>query len=262
MRNTRMMTRAAAVSALAAISLIGADRGFAASSGATVSASERAKIESVVHDYLMKHPEVVLDALQELDKRQEAEKAEKAKKVIAAEHNALIRDSYSGVIGNPKGDFTVVEVFDYNCGYCRLMAGELKDLIKSDPKIRIVLKEWPIRGPASHGAAKVSLAAAKQPNFQAFHFALLGSKGTVDEARALAVAKEEGLDMKALQRDMKTIKTDALLAKNNGLIRQLGIDGTPGFIIGDTIVPGATSLDHLRELIAKGRAACKNAANC
>ena len=227
-----------------------------------ISSAERSKIESVVHDYLMQHPEVVLDALKELDRKEQEAAAVQAKDVIRKEHQTLTRDGAAGVIGNPKGDVSVVEFFDYNCGYCRLVADEVKALVKSDPNVRVVLHEWPIRGPGSVGAAKVSLAASKQKNFAAFHFALLATDGTVDEARALAVAKEQGLDMAQLARDMKAQNAAPILSKTEDLTHRLGLSGTPGFIIGDTLIGGATSLDNLKKTVAEARAACKKDPIC
>ena len=252
--------------ALASTGLIGLIAGaldtVPAGAADTISSTERSKIESVVHDYLMQHPEVVLDALKELDRKEQAAAAAQAKDVIRKEHQVLTRDGAAGVIGNPNGDVSVVEFFDYNCGYCRLVADEVKALIKSDPRVRVVLHEWPIRGPGSVGASKVSLAAAKQKNFAAFHFALLATDGTVDEARALAVAKQQGLDMAALARDMKAQNTTAILSKNDDLSHRLGLSGTPGFIIGETMIGGATSLDNLKKSVADARAACKKEPIC
>ena len=235
--------------------LIGAAE--AADSSSAVSAKDRAAIESVVHDYLRDHPEVLIDALKSLDEKDRQKRADVAQKAIVTEQAALKNDPSSYVAGNPKGDVTIVEFFDYNCGYCRHVAPTLQSLLADDRKVRLVLKEWPIRGAESLAATKVSLAAAKQPKFLAFHFALLASDGQVDEAAAIEVARKSGLDMGRLQKDMAAMDNLEIVKRNDALAQKVGIEGTPAFIIGTTLVPGAISAEKFKTLIAETRQRCK-----
>lgn len=220
-------------------------------------ASDKARIEGIVRDYILEHPEIILEALQRLDAREKAEQAAATQAAIRAERAALADDGYSFVAGNAAGDITLVEFYDYNCGYCRRVSGDLKALLKQDKGLRLVFKEWPIRGDASLGAARVSVAAAKQAKFADFHFALMALEGQIDEARALQVAGQAGLDLKALARDMKAPDVDAILARNHALAERIGIDGTPAFVIGGTLIPGALPLAELKDAIASARQSCK-----
>ena len=239
------------------VPLIGAAE--AADSKPIVSDKERAVIESVVHDYLKDHPEVVLEALKSLEDKEREKRVDAAQKAIVTEQDKLRNDPSSFVAGNPKGDVTIVEFFDYNCGYCRHVAPTLQSLLADDKKIKLVLKEWPIRGADSLAVTKISLAAAKQPKFLAFHFALLASEGQVDPAAALAVARKSGLDMDRLQKDMAAMNNLEIVQRNDALAQKIGIEGTPAFVIGTTLVPGAISADKFKQLIAETRQNCKQA---
>jgi protein-disulfide isomerase len=231
----------------------------AAETKAKFSDQDKAAIEGVVRDYLKDHPEVLLDAIKALEAKDRAQRAEAARQAIIAEQDALKNDPSSYVAGNPKGDVTIVEFFDYNCPYCHSVAPTLQALLADDKNLRLVIKEWPIKGADSQAIAQVSLAAAKQPKFLAFHFALLGANGHVDQAAALAVAKKAGLDMDRLQKDMKTIDALAIVTRNDALAAKVGIDGTPGFVLGTTVIPGAISAEKFKALIAETRQKCKTA---
>lgn len=238
--------------------------GIAASIGTSEAAGpspftdkEEAAIEKIVRDYLMDHPELIIETLEAMQKREDQARLDRANELIAAEAQALKNDGVSFVAGNPNGDVTLVEFYDYNCGYCRHATDAVRKLLDRDKGLRIVFKEFPIRGKNSDGAARVSVAAAKQPKFLDFHFALMAQEGQVDEERALAVARAQGLDMKALDRDMKSPDVDAILAKNHALALKIGIDGTPAFITGTTLIPGAVPLAKLESQIAETRKACK-----
>jgi protein-disulfide isomerase len=247
----------AILAALAGITLCGAAEAPASAADATFSPAQKAAVEQIVHDYLAAHPEAVLDALKALEAKQHAAQAQAAKAAIVAEEGALKHDPSSYVAGNPAGDVTIVEFFDYNCGYCRGVAPTMQSLLSDDKKLRLVIKEWPIKGADSIAAARVSVAAAKQPQFLAFHFALLASEGHVDEARALDAAKKAGLDMDKLKRDKAAVKPEDIIRQNDALASKIGIDGTPAFVIGSTVVPGAASADEFKALIAQTRKACK-----
>lgn len=221
-----------------------------------ISESERAKIESVVHDYIMAHPEVVLDSLKAMQARQQAAEDDRVRDTIAQESDALRHAKGDFVAGNPKGDVTLVEFFDYNCTYCRQAASSIQSLLADDPKLRIIFKEWPIRGDDSMAATRVSLAAQGQPQFLAFHFALMKHPGKVDEAVALQAAHDAGLDMTALKKAMQSPDIDARLAQTGTLAQKIGLQGTPAFVVGDEIIPGAVSEAEFRKLIAETRASC------
>ena len=224
-----------------------------------VSDDDRARIESVVHDYIMAHPEVVLQSLQSMQERQRAAEADRVKSTIASESEALRQTKGDFVAGNAHGDVTLVEFFDYNCAYCRKAASTIQGLLADDKKLRVVFKEWPIRGSASEGAARVSMAAQKQPNFLAFHFALMRAEGQVDEGVALKAAEAAGLDMKALKKDMASQEIADHLAATYALAAKIGLGGTPAFVIGDELIPGAISESDFRKVIAHTRETCANA---
>lgn len=215
--------------------------------------ADRAGIESIVRDYLLEHPEVILEALQKLDEKQRAEHVARVKNVVATEKTALFEDGYSFIAGNPKGDVTVVEFYDYNCPYCRQASDTVRALLERDKNLRVVFKEWPIKGADSVAVARVAIAAARQPKFLAFHFAMMASAERVDEALALETARSAGLDMARLARDMKSIDMNDVFAKNQVLAEKLGIEGTPAFLVEDVLIPGAVPLKEFSEFIAETR---------
>ena len=157
------------------------------------------------------------------------------------------------VLGNPKGDVTLVEFFDYNCGYCKRALKDLQTLIKEDKNLRVVLKEYPILSEGSAEAAQISLAAAKQGKYMEFHTALMSSRGQANEAKGLRIAKEIGLDMKRLKADMADPAIMASLKEQVLLARSLNLRGTPAYVIDNIVVPGAVGADRLRKHIAKVR---------
>jgi protein-disulfide isomerase len=210
-------------------------------------------IESIVRDYLAKHPEVILDALQGADARAKDEAHDKAGAALAAYRREIFDDPANPIGGNPEGDVTLVEFFDYRCPYCKQVEPALESLLRQDHKLRVVYKEFPVLGPASVTAAKAALAAEKQDKFVAFHRAMMALKGQIDDAAVFAVAASVGLDIPRLKRDMQDPAIERQIDANYALADALGIDGTPGFVIGNRIVPGAIGLDDLKQLIAATR---------
>ncbi|MGZ9190337.1 MAG: DsbA family protein, partial [Nitrospira sp.] len=160
-------------------------------------------------------------------------------------------DPTSPVSGNPSGDITVVEFFDYRCGYCKRVAGAVTQLQKDDSRVRVVYKDFPILGEASELAAKAALASNAQGKHQAFHEALLAAKGEMTKESILTVAGEVGLDTKRLEADMTKPEWQQVIDRNRALAKDLGISGTPGFIVGTELVPGALDVNGLKELIAR-----------
>jgi protein-disulfide isomerase len=208
------------------------------------------KIVDVVHDYLTKNPEILVEMTTELDKRQQAEQASQQEKVISDNADALFRSPLSFSAGNPNGDVTVVEFFDYNCGFCRRALPDLVKLIDSDDKVKVVFKELPIFGEESEAAAKAALAAGKQGKYFEMHQKLYADPGKADKDKALRAAAELGLDVPQLEKDMEDPSIQQALDETKDLAQKLGLQGTPLYLIGDRIVPGAPD-DLYDQLTAK-----------
>jgi protein-disulfide isomerase len=206
-----------------------------------------------VRAYLLAHPEVIMEAIQILQQRQQAAQAEQVKGVIAARARELFHDPAAPEGGNPAGDVTLVEFFDYNCPYCRGVAPTLVELRGADPGLRLVYKEFPILGPGSEAAARAALAAERQGKYQVFHDALMHAREKLAEAEVFRIAAAVGLDLDQLKRDMADPAIEAAIARNRALAAALGIDGTPGFVIANRVVPGALERPTLEGLIAEAR---------
>lgn len=250
--------------AIVSIVCAGALAVAAAIPAAAVSPSERSEIEKIIREYLLQNPEVLRDAMIELQRRQTAAEAKERADAVA-KNRALIFDSPRGVVvGNPAGDVAVVEFFDYNCGYCKRAMADMDALLKADPKLKFVMKEFPVLGPSSLDAAKVSVAVRMQDKdgtkYLDFHRRLLGGRGEANRERALAAAKQAGLDMAQIERDLKSEEIEATLLESMVLADALGISGTPSYVIGDEVVPGAVGLQALGrriEAVRKcGQAVC------
>lgn len=206
-----------------------------------------------VRDYLMNHPEVIIQAVQGLEARQQRADLTEAQEALKARSEEIFRDPDSPVGGNAQGDVTLVEFFDYNCPYCRKMAPVLIEAEKADPQLRIVFKEFPILGPGSEFAAKAALASRRQMRYEAFHHALMAAKEKVGEDSVLAAAAEVGLDIERLKADMQDPTIQLAIDRNMALAAALRINGTPGFVIGDQILRGATELNVLQGMIGQAR---------
>jgi len=218
----------------------------------TFSTPQRQEIEGIIKSYLLAHPEVLQDALAELDKRQQEADAAKHRAAVR-ENNATLYDSqHQAVLGNPHGNLTVVEFFDYNCGFCKRALPDMLTLLKTDSNLRFVLKEFPVLGEGSVEAARVAVAARMQDpkKYIEFHQTLLGGRGQADQARALAVAKELGFDMARIQKDMKSPEVNATIDEDLKLADAIGVSGTPTYVIGDEVVVGAVGLAALKQKIA------------
>jgi protein-disulfide isomerase len=222
-----------------------------------LSAAQRGAIERIVHDYLVQHPEVLQEAMTELEKRQSAAETEKHKAAVKTHAQALFNSPDQVTLGNPAGNVTFVEFFDYNCGYCKRAMSDMLTLLKTDAKLKVVLKEFPVLGPGSVEAARVAVAVRMQDKtgkkYLEFHQKLLGGRNHADLARALAVAKEIGLDMDLVQKDMKSPEVENTLHQDFKLAEALGLNGTPSYVIGEDVVVGAIGLQGLREKINTAR---------
>lgn len=210
-------------------------------------------IREVVRDYLVNHPEVLVEAIQALQEKQQAAEKDQRQKALVAHRAELEQDADSPVAGNPKGNVTIVEFFDYRCPYCKSVSDRLFDTVKADGNVRYVLKEFPILGPESVVAAKAALAARKQGKYVEFHRALMAVRGNLDENAVMALAKTVGLDAKRLRDDMDGPAIAESLDRNLKLAQALKIDGTPAFVVGDQLVPGAVSTEALKMLIDQTR---------
>lgn len=219
----------------------------------TTSASTLAAepIDAAIERYIRAHPEVIEQSLQAMEAKREAEQKERQKIALKTKQDELLHDPMSPVSGNPKGEITVVEFYDYRCGFCKRAAPAVTELQKVDPRVRVVYKDFPILGEPSELAAKAALASQTQGKHQAFHEALLASQSDMTKEAILKIATKVGLDPKRLEADMADPKWQTVIAKNRALARELGISGTPGFIVGNELVPGALDLNGLKELIAR-----------
>jgi protein-disulfide isomerase len=207
--------------------------------------------DAAIERYIRAHPEVIEQSLQGLLAKREAELRDHQKTALVTKQKELLYDPTSPVSGNPKGEITLVEFYDYRCGFCKKAASAVTTLQKEDPRVRVVYKDLPILGEPSELAAKAALASQAQGKHQAFHEALLASHADMSKDAILKIAVKVGLDTKRLEADMANSKWQAVIDKNRALARELGISGTPGFIVGNELVPGWLDLNGLKELIAR-----------
>ena len=211
----------------------------------------RQSLDRLIEQYIRAHPEVIEESLQSLEAKREAEAKDRQKAAIAARQNDLLHDPASPVSGNLNGEVTLVEFFDYRCGYCKRAAGAVTQLQQDDPRVRVVYKDFPILGEASELAAKAALASKAQGKHQAFHEALLAFRGEMTIEEVLRIAGEVGLDAQRLETEMANPEWDVIIDRNRALAMELGIMGTPGFVAGNEMVPGALDLKGLKDLIAR-----------
>jgi protein-disulfide isomerase len=248
MRLTLRSTAAALVIALAAA---------APARAQSFNDAQRGEIERIVKDYLIAHPEVLQDVMNELEKKQTAAETEKQAAGVRAHKEVLFNSVHQVTLGNPQGDVTMVEFFDYNCGYCKRALSDMLQLLKTDPKLKVVLKEFPVLGPGSKEAAEVAVAARMQDKtgkkYLEFHQKLLGGRGPADKARALAAAKDAGFDMARLEKDMASDEVKTTLDENLRVAEAIGLNGTPSYIIGADVVIGAQGYDALKEKVDAAR---------
>jgi protein-disulfide isomerase len=229
-------------------------------SGATLRAEEKpltkAELETTIRAYLLEHPEILIEMSQTLKTRQAAAQREQSQAAMTSKRAELVADATSPVAGKAKdgdGIVTIVEFFDYRCGYCKKVNPMVRKLVEEDPNIRVVFKEFPILGPESTTAALAALAAHDQGGYLEFHRALM-STGDMSMASLERVASGAGLDLERWKKDMAKPEHQATLARNQELGAALAIQATPAFVIGSEIVPGALDESTFRQLIAKARA--------
>jgi protein-disulfide isomerase len=227
--------------------------GMAAAAQADEPKLPAAEVEKIVRDYLLREPEVVYEALQELQRRQAAAAEARQREAIAANQSELLDAAHDPVGGNPDGDVTLVEFFDYRCAYCRRVVPSMQALLDEDRDLRVVFKELPVLGPDSVRAARAALASRKQDGYVPFHFVLMAADDLSMEG-IRAAAAEVGLDPDRLESDMSAPDVLAAIEANYALANELGIEGTPAFVIGDQLIPGAVEKARLEQLIREARA--------
>ncbi|WP_045835409.1 DsbA family protein [Hyphomicrobium sp. 99] len=223
--------------------------------GSAFTDEQKKALGDIIKDYLVKNPEIMFEVQSALDEKTQKEQDAKLKAFMAENAKSIYRSPDSAVAGNPDGDITVVEFFDYNCGYCKHGLPEVQKLLKDDKNVRFVFKELPILSKGSEEAAKVALAAKRQGKYWEFHQALLGSKGQANEASALKVAEGLGLDMTKVKADMASDDVKNELLAEMKLAKTMGVNGTPHFLVGDKSIPGAPDdlHDQLEALVSDFR---------
>ncbi len=222
------------------------------------SPDQRKAIEAIIKDYLVANPEVFLEVQSALEARMEEIQAKRLQAAIAAQAEEIYRSPGAPVAGNPKGDVTIVEFFDYNCGYCKRAFSDIAKLVEQDAKVKLVLKELPILSKGSEEAARVALAAKAQGKYWDVHRALLTLRGQANEQTALAAAEKAGADMTKLKADMKSEAVTQEIARVRELAQSMGIQGTPHFLVADRAIAGApqnlleTMSQHIADVRKEG----------
>ncbi|MFN3483081.1 MAG: DsbA family protein [Rhabdaerophilum calidifontis] len=225
-------------------------------------APPRAEIEAVIRDYLIKNPEIIQEALVELERRQRESEQAALRKITADPKSPLYVSAHHTVVGNPNGDVTLVEFFDYNCGFCKRGLADIQKVLDTDRNVRVVLKEFPILSPGSREASVVALALREQfdaAKLWSFHTKLMNVRGQIGREQALGVAKDLGADMRKLEAAMAAPAIQAALDESKLLADALGINGTPSYVVAEDLVVGARGYDLLSARIAAYRK-CQKAA--
>jgi protein-disulfide isomerase len=231
----------------AAIALCAVQPAFA------LSERDKAQVEQIIKEYLENNPKVLQEMIDRLQAMNEREAAMQAEKQIVANKDEIFSADTAMIGGNPNGDVTLVEFFDYHCSFCRLAQPDIVKLLKQDPNVRVVFKEYPVLGPQSITASRAAIASAKQGKYVQYHMALMGLQEPLTDAAIYRVAGEVGLDVARLKEDMKSEDIDNVMAANLKLAKKLGIDGTPSFIVGTQLMQGLVPYETLTETIAKAR---------
>ena len=229
--------------------------GFAADAAPALTEAQKAEVENVVRTLLTKkEPEIVIKAAQVVREQVETENEAKSKEVLDKSMDKVVNDPTSPVAGNPKGDVTIVEFFDYSCGYCKMAQETVAKLLGDDKNVKVIYKELPILGEGSVIASKAALASVAQGKYQKFHDTLMTNKGQFNETLVMKLAKDAGLDTDKLKKDMVDPKIEAIIKNNMDLAHSLGFQGTPTFIIAGKLYPGARPYDNMKSAIAEARA--------
>ena len=223
----------------------------AATFAAEFNDQQKSEIESIIYDYLVNNPEVIEEAQEELDRRKEEEARIRAEKLTSDKDGLLFASENQSVIGNPNGDITLVEFFDYNCGFCKRSLADILKIIENDDQIKVVLKEFPILGEESYRAAQISVAAniIDSEKYPKFHERLMLTRKRVDASLALNVAKKVGYDVEAIDNMIESPTIVTAIQEVYQLAENLSLSGTPAFVLGDEVIRGAIEYDKLTEKI-------------
>ncbi len=226
-------------------------------SPATAGKIDRAEVESIIRDYLLKNPEVLLEVQAALETKQQEEQRLASLGVIDNARDEIFNSTFDGVVGNPQGKVTIVEFYDYNCGFCKRAMEDMWAVTKEDPDVRFVLKEFPILGPDSQKASVVSMAFHRMmpEKYGDFHNALLGAQGRATEDTAIKVALSLGADEAKLREGMKDPAILEAFSKTYELANKLAITGTPSYVVGNEVVFGALGQEVLTQKIAEAKEA-------
>ncbi|MEM7430183.1 MAG: DsbA family protein [Pseudomonadota bacterium] len=215
--------------------------------------AQKLEMENIIREYLLKNPEILRDAFGELERRERVAKEEEARKGIVENKEILYNSKLSYVAGNKDGDVAMVEFFDYNCGFCKRAFGDVLAIMESDKNLKVVVKEFPILGEGSMFASRAAIASKAQNKYWEFHVALMQARGALDQAKVLEIAAGIGLDLAKLQQDMKAPNVEAEIKETYELASKLGVNGTPAFVIDNTLIPGAMGLPALQQQVATVR---------
>jgi protein-disulfide isomerase len=220
-----------------------------------IAPDQKAAFEKVIRDYLLANPELIEEAIGVLERRKAEQAAASQKATISEKSSVLFNSTRQVVLGNPKGDVTVVEFFDYNCGYCKRALTDMMTLINEDKNVRFVLKEFPVLGQGSVEAAQVAIAVNRvaPAKYMDFHTKLLLGRGEANKARAMEAATEVGIDRKRIETELASPEIGAALEEVYTLANSLGLTGTPSYVVGQTIVPGAIGHERLKQRISEAR---------
>ncbi len=216
------------------------------------SAEQKQAIERIVRDFLVKNPEVLLEVGRELEKRQAEMQVAEHKRIIVENRDKIFASPVDFVMGNPNGDITVVEFFDYNCPWCKRAIGELMQLVEADSNVKVVLKEFPIFGENSTFTAKVAMASRAQGKYLDFHVALMKER-QVTKDNVFKIAEKVGLDVEKLKADMDNPEFESAIKQTSSIAQALGIEGTPGYIVDAKVNVGFLALDGLRQMVGEAR---------
>ena len=212
--------------------------------------TQKEEINDMIRAYILNNPEIIPEAVEVLRARQNAN-------ALLQSQDLLYNDGYSYVAGNENGDITLVEFYDYNCGYCKQVPSVLNRLLEEDKNLKVIFKELPILAESSEYASKAAMASMNQDKFIEFHTALMNNKRSLSEELVLQIARDSGLDETRLLLDMMSPEIESNIMKTKYLVQNIGLSGTPGFVIGNQIIPGYRSYDDLKEIIEQERKAQK-----
>ncbi len=225
-----------------------------------ISPEKRQEIESVIRSYLLENPEIIREAIFELEKKEAAQAETARSETLDSAKDTLVNSKRQVVLGNPDGDVTLVEFFDYNCGYCRRAMGDMARLLEEDKNLRVVLKEFPVLGEASVEAAQVAIAvnAVAPDKYYDFHEKLLTEPGRANKAKALGIVADLGVNNDAIETAMNDAEVNATIEEVYSLANRLGLTGTPSYVVGKNVLIGAVGYDQLKAKIEETRQCGEN----